>query len=239
MNEDNGSFNSKRRIIILITAAVLLLAGFFVLYKNLFGKHNSDADGSSDYVPGEVLPDIAASGTFEDVFYGIDQNDPLKHLIEFDNFSATVTIADAYNTFSSVSYSVMRFDGKFRMENSSAVVIYDGEKLYKRTPTYTVVEERENYDMFSELGISDLSGIREELNENSSAQVAQDGKNITVSFFDESGSTAKSCVISAESGIVISETTLYNDSVRREVNIGNVKILTADDVTPDMFTLPE
>lgn len=239
MSGDNDSFTARKRIIMLIAAAILLIAGFFVLYKNLFGEHSTYEDRPSDYVSDATLPEIMASRTFDDVFYDIDQSDPLRYLIEPYHFSATVSVTDAYNTFSSVTYSVMRFDGKFRIENSSSVMIYDGEKLYKKTPTYTIVEERENYDLFEELGVSDLNSIREQLNENSSAQVDHDGTNFTATFFDENGSITKSCVISDENGIIISETLLYNGNIRREISIENIKILTDTDVTSDMFTLPE
>lgn len=239
MSGDNGSFTARKRIIMLIAAAILLIAGVFVLYKNLIGENSTDEVRLSDHVSDAAMPEIMASRTFDDVFYDIDQSDPLRYLIEPDHFSATVTVIDAYNTFSSVTYSVVRFDGKFRIENSSSLVIYDGEKLYKKTPTYTIVEERDDYDLFEELGVPDLSGIREQLKENSSAQVDYDGTSFTATFFDKNGRTTKSCVISAENGIIISETLLYNGNIRREISIENVKILTDTDVTPDMFTLPE
>lgn len=241
MSEDKKTLFSKKKII--ITAALILL---FLVFAGLFagkiiGYFRSPSISDHDQLNGDGLPYLTGSPEYTVEFYESVSDDPFRYLSESENFSALITVKDSFNTTYTSVYSVTAYSGKFRIENNSVTVIYDGEVLYKKTPAYFIRENRDDYSLFTELGIPTLDYLGEHmrLTEDETVKLEDDGIYLTVSFFDEDGEMTRQSVISKENGIAVYSKTLFGGAVRREIAINNIKVLTKGDINTDLFNLPD
>ena len=240
MNQSGSTFFTKKNIIILLLAVIMLSAGAFLFIKNgiinSHGKDGNASDGSSD----TELPDLAVSAPIKEVYYDESADDPLKYVTERSDFSAVATVSDSYNTTHTTTYFVTSFEGKFRIENVSSLIIFDGIRLYVETPEYTLVNEAADYDLFTELGTLSLKKLKEKIaHPHSNAALTVNGTDIIVSFYDENKTLTEEYVVTPESGIVIEEKLLSGYDIRKSCSFRNITYLTEKDIQTETFKIPD
>ena len=241
MEEESSTFFTKKRVIILISAVVLLAVGAVLLLRGSWPFSDKNNGNNADGFSSDTVPEMKDPPAYNNVYYEINPDKPLLYVSAAENFSGVFNITYSYNTQSSYrTYFVVSSADKFLIKNDSYTTIFDGKRLYTKTPLYTLTEDRDKYTLFDELGIPSLDSLKEMISsEKASVELSEDGMEITVNIAGNDGLTKDEYVVSAENGIVISAKTFFGDEIRRECSFENISVLSEKDFQPDTFTIPD
>ena len=237
MNEENKKVLSKKnRLIIIFLSLIMLLAGLFLLVRNILKQKNADPSNDTSAQENTTIPEMNNAAEYGSVGFEVLDNDPLKYITELKNFTATAVVSSTYNSIKdSVTYSVTSYNGKFRIENESKTVIYDGRKLSVKTPVYTTQTEEEKYSLYTELGSISLSDLKNKMNgAENDCTTELNGNDLLVSF-TENGVVREQFTLSADNGIIVSAQYFSDGQKTGECILKNITLLNENDLKPDIF----
>lgn len=241
MNDENSSSALKNRALFIVMIAVVLIAAIAVAVGVIMHNRQS-ADGDAFHDQSATLPEIVQTAAMDDVYYDDSTDDPLEYMYEAENFTATVTVKETYNSSATTVYSLVVCGKSFRIENSSQLIIYDGASLYTRTPAFTVIKETSDHNLFTELGMLSIDRIKAQVADGAAEMaLSENGREIYVRFRGNEGQLERECVISVDYGIVTSDK-IFNDDgtiLLRDCSIYGISLITEKDISDDRFAIPE
>lgn len=241
---------SSGDIVIMVSAAsivvVLIFLFFFNIIKipdfilNLFNADN-DSDVSEKYEY-EIIDDIKENN-MTDIIYETHNESAYKvlsSLEESESYTRKVRMFFFYGEDTSVTRANITKNGDcFRVETDSRTVIYDGEILYIKEPTYSLTE-RGSFNIWNEVGTTPLSYIKENANKASvSYKTSVNPKIITAVIRNEEQKMYSEYEISTETGIVITEKSYFNNLLYRVVMTDTIDAFKNFDDEENLFVIPE
>lgn len=243
MNQDVTRMQLKRKILsVLAAAAFLLILSAAVLYclgiLNFSVSDQNNEDKDILYSDGMISDMQITQSDMTNIFADMNSEDQLSLLIEINSYKREFRIIGIHGSEYSVEkYSLIKKDDSFRVISDSKTVICDGERLYIEYPTGYITTTAAENSMYSEIGITSLSWIKEKLDQ-ADVIISDNGKYMVVTLDADESGISYEYKISIESGIVTEESSYIDGELFRSVLTDSYDIFSPEIYDSSLFQIP-
>lgn len=253
MKEKGSKPRGRLRALLLILAVGIVLAVLLllvVLFRlNLLSApallrdllHLPDSGAASGYSESGGIPDILPDDEeLRDLFYDLEPSELLSTLTERNSYIRTIRVIHSYGSEHVIRhYTIARQGNLWRADSDDGKLIWNGRELYREEGDTVYRSDSGDFNFFEEIGVTPLNQIRHTAEEKGCHYSLSDsGKTLNITILDSDNGIRNEYGISVESGVVVSETSYYQNAAFRTVLTDSIDYFGADSLPEDYFMIP-